>query len=320
MVHIAILDVDVPVPTVYSARGLYSSIFRHLLLSAASRRNLPPSTIYTTAFDVVGGSLPPLSALRTSPPHSSANGSSLNRDGDAAAEASNPLAHPIDGILITGSAAAAYESAKYPWIPPLQAFLQTVFNEYPHVKIFGACFGHQILAQALLSASESKPQTSISTSIPPTVMVEKCPRGREMGLVGVLLDADFRARFHSVLHPALPDKDRMRLQMVHGDWVVLRPGVERLPAPWMNVGSTEMCPVQGLYYPGRVLTFQGHFEFDVFMSLETCLEFARRGGWEREEVERSLELIGKGRVEGQAEDDDDSRVAAEVVLEFFRGG
>ncbi|KAL4742828.1 class I glutamine amidotransferase-like protein [Aspergillus similis] len=307
MLHIAILDIDVPVPAVYAVRGLYSSQFRTLLQSAASRLGLPASSIHTTAFDVVGGSLPPLQGLRSSP-RESENGVSAETTN------TNPLALPIDGILITGAAAAAYEAAKYPWIIPLQGFVQTVFESYPHVKLFGSCFGHQIIGQALLSAqapNKSPPQR-------PSVTVERNPRGSEMGLASIKLTPKFRAAF-PVLSTHLPAADEMRLQMIHSDWVALLPGVEELPEPWVNVGSTELCPVQGLYYRGRVLTYQGHFEFDVFVNSETCVEFGRRSGWENADMERYLALIGRGRVEGVAEDDGDAKVAAEVVVSFFLG-
>ncbi|KAL4869031.1 class I glutamine amidotransferase-like protein [Aspergillus spectabilis] len=213
------------------------------------------------------------------------------------------------GILITGAAAAAYESAKYPWIVPLQRYLQTVFEEYPHVKMFGSCFGHQLIGQALLS-SQAK------TSIPPSVTVEACPLGRETGLTSITTTPEFCADF-PVLSSSLAIKNQLRLQMIHGDWVALLPGLEKLPSPWVNVGSTEKCPVQGLYHPGRVLTYQGHFEFDVFVNSETCLEFGRRSNWAAGDVERFLELISRGRVEGVVEDVDDARVAAEVVVLFF---
>ncbi|KAL3471904.1 class I glutamine amidotransferase-like protein [Aspergillus californicus] len=305
MRHIAILDVDVPVPTVYAARGLYSSQFRLLLQAAASRLNLPPSSIHTTAFDVVGGSLPSLASLRSSPRTEKHTNGTI----DGERETVNPLALPIDGILITGAAAAAYESAKYPWIIPLQGYIQRVFNEYPHVKLFGSCFGHQIIGQALLSSQSE-------TSAPPSVSVEACPRGSEVGLTPITLSPGFIARF-SNLAESLPLKNKMRLQMIHGDWVSLLPEIQKFPEPWTNVGSTELCPVQGLYYPGRVLTYQGHFEFDVFVNGETCIEFGKRNGWDANDVERYLRLIGRG-VQGKGEDEDDAMVAAEVVVDFFR--
>ncbi|KAL5000349.1 hypothetical protein BDV10DRAFT_192917 [Aspergillus recurvatus] len=293
MLHIAILDVDVPVPTVYAARGLYSSQFRTLLQSAALRLNLPASSIHTTAFDVVGGSLPPLQSLRTSPRETEdgVSGDTTNI---------NPLALPIDGILITGAAAAAYEDAKYPWIIPLQSFVQTVFDSYPHVKLFGSCFGHQIIGQALLSAQA--PNRSPRQA--PSVTVERNPRGLEMGLASIKLTTEFTAAFPA-LSTHLPVADEVRLQMIHGDWVALLPGVEKLPGSWVNVGSTELC--------------SGHFEFDVFVNSETCVEFGRRSGWEKADVEMYLRLIGRGRVEGVAGDDDDARIAAETVMSFFLG-
>ncbi|KAL4788380.1 class I glutamine amidotransferase-like protein [Aspergillus varians] len=312
MLHIAIVDVDVPVPTVYAACGLYSSQFRTLLQSATSRLNLPASSIYTTAFDAVGGSLPPLQSLRTSP-RLIANGA-VSKAGEEEYKP-NPLSLPIDGILITGSGAAAYEAAKHPWIIPLQSFIQTVFDEFPHVRLFGSCFGHQIIAQALLS-SPARTRTQASDS--PSVVVEACPRGSEMGLASIKLTSEFGAHF-PMLSTSLPVPNEMRLQMIHGDWVALLPGLMKLPAPWVNVGSTEMCPLQGLFYPGRVLTYQGHFEFDVFVTSETCVEFGRRYGWDTVDVQRYLGLIGKGRVEGVVEDVDDARVAAEVVVLFFSG-
>ena len=50
-----------------------------------------------------------------------------------------------DGWLITGSRFGVYED--HNWITPLEEFLRETFvAERP---IFGVCFGHQILAQAL---------------------------------------------------------------------------------------------------------------------------------------------------------------------------
>lgn len=304
--HIALLDVDVPVPTVYRARGLYSSQFRHLLEHAAARLNRSASrgiSLFCSSYDVVGGALPPLASLRTAPDPS-----------DPDVNPGNPLARPIDAILITGAAAAAYDVDAHDWIAPLQSFIQTVYTDYPHVKLFGSCFGHQIIAQALLSPAFAGHDPARA------VRVEAAgPAGSEMGLVPVALSREFVERF-SVLQ-TLPAPACLRLQMVHMDWVV--PGRQReLPAGWVNVGSSERCPVQGLYCPRRVLTYQGHFEFDVFVTRETVEEFGRRCGWEEGVVRRYVEDVEKGREgceEGQ-EDNDDSRVAAEVVVLFFAEG
>ncbi|KAL5358742.1 class I glutamine amidotransferase-like protein [Aspergillus floccosus] len=307
--HIALLDVDVPVPNVYRARGLYSSQFRHLLECAAARLNRSASrriSVFSSTYDVVGGALPPLASLRTEPDNGDTDG--------------NPLARPIDAILITGAAAAAYDVDTHAWIAPLQSYIQTVYTEYPHVKLFGSCFGHQIIAQALLSPAFAAHDPARAFHVEAAG-----PDGSEMGLVPVALSREFVERF-AVLQ-SLPSPACLRLQMVHGDWVVPVSGVKQqteleLPAGWMNVGSSERCPVQGLYCPRRVLTYQGHFEFDVFVTRETVVEFGRRSGWEEDAVRRYVVDIEKGREgceEGQ-EDNDDSRVAAEVVVLFFAEG
>ncbi|CAG8051962.1 unnamed protein product [Penicillium olsonii] len=294
--HVAALDADVPCPAVYKERGLYSSIFRSLLQDAARRLNKTQEphqnglAVHVTAFDAVGGSLPPLETLRRSKtePHA------------------GPLG-PIDAILITGSGFAAYENR--PWVHQMQEFIQTVYNDYPDVKIFGSCFGHQIVAHALLSRGIEANST---------YHTEHWPAGYEMGIHPITLDPEFTARF-----PPLARATPFRIQLIHGDQVVPTPaalaaGPVSLPAPWLNIGRSAQCAVQGLYNPGRVLTFQGHFEFDTWTNTETMQEFARRGSWPAEDVISYLEQIHRSAVPGE-EDDDDAKAAAEAVLLFLAG-
>ncbi|KAL1997965.1 hypothetical protein VTN02DRAFT_296 [Thermoascus thermophilus] len=323
-IHIAVLDTDVPVPNVYAARGLYSSQFRVLLQAAAARLNARRSgaklDIRTTAYDVVGGCLPPLERLRRGPRAEDGDG-----DGDRD--------RPIDALLITGSSAAAYALDRYPWIAPLQGFIQTVYDGYPAVRIFGSCFGHQIVAQALLSrqnprfAGSSSSSSSSSCSISGGggyVSVAACPQGYEIGIEPITLDPAFTVSFPELRTRLARPDGKLRLQLIHGDRVMplslssqddpssASPG---LPLPWLNVGSTAKSPIQGLYRPSRVLTLQGHFEFDAFVARETCREFARRGGWSDADVAAALERIGSSRGSG----DDDAKVVAEMVVLFVAG-
>ncbi|NVO23451.1 type 1 glutamine amidotransferase [Donghicola mangrovi] len=50
-----------------------------------------------------------------------------------------------DGYIITGSRHGAYED--HPWIPPLEQLIRDIHAAKK--PLFGACFGHQIIAQAL---------------------------------------------------------------------------------------------------------------------------------------------------------------------------
>ena len=296
-IHVAVLDTDVPCPAVYAKRGLYSSQFRKLLESATDRlntKNIPqndPLSVHVTAFDAVGESLPPLECLRTTP--------------YTPTEPQHPAPFsPIDAILLTGSKASAYDTD--PWIKTLATYIQTVYTKYPLIKLFGSCFGHQLLAQTLLSAPAG----------PSTFHVE-ASSAFELGIQPITLTKSFMAHF-----PVL-DSERFRIQLIHGDVVVPTPSAiaaqsVTLPSPWMNMGSSDACDIQGLYCPGRVLSFQGHFEFDVESNRDLCYSFGERLKWDGERVAGYVREIEKGVGEG-CEDDDEARVAAEVVMLFFAG-
>lgn len=182
-VHIAVLDTDVPCPAVYAKRGMHSSRFRVLLQAAAERLNQDTQKlkhgnigIHVTAFDVVGGSYPPLSFLRSSP-------RSLNRTNSCDSPG------PIDVILVTGAAAAAYDDL--PWIPALRSFIQTVYADHPFVKIYGSCFGHQLIGQALLEGQEC----SMGKDFPSKISVEPSVLGHEIGVHPIVLNSEFSRRF-----------------------------------------------------------------------------------------------------------------------------
>lgn len=311
-IHVAVLDTDVPCLSVYAQRGLYSSQFRVLLQAAAERLNKDagislqngPLNVHVTAFDAVGGSLPPLETLRTTP--------------SSPTETSPTPLSPIDAILITGSVCSALDT--HPWISELSTYVKLVHATFPHVKLFGSCFGHQIIAQSLLS----EPSATIAPQS--TFHVEYAQAGFEVGIQPITLQPSFSAYFPPLARAAA--QKPFRIQLIHGDQVVPTPEAAAaaaatgttvaLPAPWINMGSSAVCPIQGLYNPGRILTYQGHFEFDTWHNSELNAEFGRRKNWPAETVKSYLEQINRSFVAGQ-DDDDDSKAAAEAVLLFFAG-
>ena len=149
-----------------------------------------------------------------------------------------------------------------------------------------------------------------------------------MGIQPITLKEEFKKHF-----PPLARTEPFRIQLIHGDVVVPKfesgqtqtqqqqqqQGGIALPSPWMNIGSSSACDIQGLYVPGRILTFQGHFEFDAWLNAELCREFGRRGGWDPSLIEEYVRDIEKSVVPGQEDDDDDSKAAAEAVILFFAG-
>jgi GMP synthase-like glutamine amidotransferase len=271
-IRIAMLNTDMPVPNVRAQMGTYGAIFHNILTEAASR--IAPSIIVESSdFDVVLGEYPE-SVL------------------------------DFDAILVTGSAASSYDDAE--WIHKLDDYILEVYQTYPSIKMFGSCFGHQLICQSLFRSLGG--------------WVEKDPSGWEIGVQKLRLTHEFYAAFKPLdTFNDIPVDDRpmtpaytehssrsLRLQVVHADHVRLPPPSGSVPASWMVVGSTDHCAVHGVYEPGRVLTFQGHFEFNNFVNTETVKAFGAL--WDTKVLEKALKSI-------DAEDDADR--AAEIVVRFL---
>jgi GMP synthase-like glutamine amidotransferase len=119
-----------------------------------------------------------------------------------------------------------------------------------------------------------------------------------VGIHTVQLNREFVDAFPLALGN-LPD-GQLKIQMFHGDRVMVKGGegvlpetaAVVLPSPWMNIGSTPICPIQGMYYPGRVLSVQGHYELDAFGMQKMCLEFAPLLGWTDSKLGLFLEQVG----------------------------
>lgn len=265
-IRIAMLNADLPVPNVLPHWSSYGRIFDDLLKRAASRIS-PSLHIQSIDYNIQLGEYPP-----------------------------NLL--DVDVILITGSAASAYDDTE--WIHELGDYIQDTYANHPCVKIFGSCFGHQLIGHKLLGKHGVK--------------AEKDPNGHEVGVHQILFEEAFRVALQKaprtalerLQHPtSITFPEKARLQFIHGDHVKV-PSLDALPASWFNIGSTEHCVVQGLYEPGRVFTLQGHFEFDKFINTEVLKHFAQLG-WP----------IAKKEYFEAVDADDDSILVTEMVLLFF---
>ncbi|KAH7132573.1 class I glutamine amidotransferase-like protein [Dendryphion nanum] len=263
-IRIAMLNADVPVPKVLPVWATYGRIF-HALISAAASRASDQISISSIDYNVQKGEYP----------------QSLSN---------------VDVILITGSASSAYDDKE--WIHQLNNYVQDIYNNHPHIKLFGSCFGHQLLCQSLLGDHGVK--------------VEKDPKGFELGVKSIAITPIFRKMWELTPRVILNERgkeivpENMRLQFVHGDHVTFSESTG-LPGPWVNIGSTEHCAVQGVYQPGRVFTLQGHFEFDRFVNTEVLKYFSEVA---------SLPVAEKEHLEA-ADRDDDSDVAADLVVRFL---
>lgn len=163
-----------------------------------------------------------------------------------------------------------------------------VFKNHQHVRIFGGCFGHQLVAQALLHGQGVK--------------VEKSPKGWEVGVQQVTLDPQFKTYF-----PMLKDIDSMPCQFMHSDHVVI-PDSVALKSDYVMVGESELCQRQGLLLPGRVLTFQGHPEFNKNITVSTIQNLEKKKVFNQQEANNHLQSAKK---------EDDAILHGEVLIHFF---
>lgn len=137
-------------------------------------------------------------------------------------------ASPNDADLwvITGSKFGAYED--HAWIPPLEEFIRHVRSA--ERLMFGICFGHQIIAQALGG------------------VVRKSEKGWGLGVHEYPTTDNWPAELGNA-----PEK--IAIQAYHQDQV------EEKPEDAITIATTEFCEHGALWYPGFAITVQGHPEF-----------------------------------------------------------
>ena len=132
-----------------------------------------------------------------------------------------------DGWIVTGSPHGVYE--EHSWIPPVSQLINDIYNA--NLPIFGVCFGHQLIAQALGGH------------------VEKSIKGWGLGLHTYKIDNS--ASFMGNL------SEELTLNICHQDQVL------QLPENSTLYASSEFCENAGFYIKDKVLTMQAHPEFKV---------------------------------------------------------
>ncbi|KAI5826439.1 class I glutamine amidotransferase-like protein [Schizophyllum commune Tattone D] len=250
--RLALLLCDTPMPAVQREYGDYAQIFRDLLRNAlpASKAGSdgdasPPFIL--DAFDVVHKmEYPKEEEMET-----------------------------YDAVLLTGSAASAYDDV--PWINKLVDWVRHIAQDKPQIRIFGICFGHQIVGRALGGTCEPSGHWEVG----PTPF-----------------------RLTEVGKNVFGGKDELYLQQMHRDHV------PAIPAGFELLGSTPVCPNQGMvqFYEGEgaatdprrihILTVQGHPEFTAeivdkmvdaraasgVIPADTAKDYARRRAWTNDGV------------------------------------
>ncbi|CAI6098761.1 unnamed protein product [Clonostachys chloroleuca] len=145
---------------------------------------------------------------------------------DVVASQEYPDLHEVDAILISGSKHTAFKDDE--WIVSLVAYVKS-FLETANKPAVGICFGHQIIGRAL------------------GAKVGVSPGGWEISVENIDLTPNGKK---------LLGAKALNLHQMHRDAIL------EVPQGALNLGSSPRCEIQGLYKPGRVLSFQAHPEFD----------------------------------------------------------
>ncbi len=132
----------------------------------------------------------------------------------------------VAAFVITGSASNVPN--REPWMLRTEAWLRRIVGE--GVPVFGICFGHQILAQALGGE------------------VIKNPRGREIGTKTI------SRRAHDPIFEGLSDE--LRVNLTHIDTV------DRLPPGAVSLASSALDDHQAIRFTETCYGVQFHPEID----------------------------------------------------------
>ena len=139
-----------------------------------------------------------------------------------------PENHSVcDGWIVTGSPHGVYED--HSWIPTVSQLINDIYNA--NIPIFGVCFGHQLIAQALGGH------------------VEKSIKGWGLGLHTYKID-------NSASYMGNLSKE-LTLNICHQDQVL------DVPKGATIYARSQFCENAGFYIKDKVLTMQAHPEFKV---------------------------------------------------------
>ncbi|KAI0161834.1 class I glutamine amidotransferase-like protein [Hypoxylon sp. FL1284] len=147
----------------------------------------------------------------------------------------------LDAVLVSGSKHSAFENDA--WIERLVAYVRRCL-EGGRVRVVGVCFGHQIVGRALGAT------------------VARNVRGWEISVTQCDLSDEGKKLF---------GLEKLAIHQMHRD------AVFSLPPGAVALARTDVCAIQSMYQPGRLLTVQGHPEFTADM-VEEILELRRSAG------------------------------------------
>lgn len=168
-----------------------------------------------------------------------------------------------------------------PWVLPLLDYIKQAYQA--EIPIAGFCYGHQIIARALGGE------------------VILNPGGYELGVQEVTLSSRGVELLgtETLVLPVAPNHDLsftnllQNVPQFHGDCV------SSLPPDIDNLASSSLCEEQVMYQKGRVLGYQGHPEFNSYITQSLANVLLHQGAVSQELFDSQVK--GEGQSRGTAE-------------------
>jgi GMP synthase-like glutamine amidotransferase len=174
-----------------------------------------------------------------------------------------------------------------PWILKLVDFTKKILETQSRIRVLGICFGHQIVGRAL-GAKVARGTQGWEVSVTP---LDLTSLGKEIFGVDVLVRFPFP--FVSGLENLssnanhLQETKKQSIHQMHQDMVY------EYPKDVLPLAHTTRCENQGMYAKGRLITVQGHPEFNREMVTHILTARHDAGVFKDEIYEDGIKRVGE---------------------------
>jgi len=176
--------------------------------------------------------------------------------------------HTYQGLVVTGSHYCVRDEHAHEWIGALKRFIAKVVV-HGGVKVYGACFGCQVIAEALGGKVDRNPCGLPFVLKRETVVLTEAMTNRPEYELALSAFPPIALTGGAASEKKPTRQARLAVLQAHGDCVV------SLPNGAVLLGHSETAPCEMFALGEDVLAVQGHPELDGVTMLEKIAPFAR---------------------------------------------
>ncbi len=170
----------------------------------------------------------------------------------------------VKGLVITGSHRMISEEMHVDFLAKLDDFVRKVYHDYPHIKLVGSCFGHQIIAHSLGGTVEK--------------IADNC----------IMKLSNHKIHCSDLWNSLSESWETEEFSTFKNH----REAVTKLPPEAKLLASTDESALDAYVIPGRALCFQAHPEFNrKYLAMRLIKNFKSYTDEERrEKMDQVLDL------------------------------